>query len=247
MRRLFPTLIAAVSCGGAIADDSPEAPSAAVPPPAPTPIAVPAAAFVEVSHPEEPRRELPVSCTNPAASVCTPPAEFVERLCKHAQPDVALSLFKKGTPWTRAWVRQPMEAWYASGGRSRPMKLKYAEEVLVVAERAGSGGAVQVSGSGSFDVLRWDGSCVSLMSGELSLRYNGTPDVAEIPWKRLDEAIQAQLVRDPRIALRNDKRLEACKGGVEDRRCEDARLGLSRSIADYLRAGGEVPPPKTIP
>lgn len=179
--------------------------------------------------------------------MCTPPAEFVERMCKSAQPDLALTLFRRGTPWTRAFVRQPMEAWYASGGRSRPMKLKYAEEVLIVAERAPSNGAVQVSGSGSFDVLRWDGSCVSLMSGEVSLRYGGTPDVAEIPWKRLDDAIKERLVLDTRIAFRNDKRLEACRGGDHERRCEDARLGLSRSIADYLRVGGEIPLPKTIP
>src|SRR5690606_20916278 len=112
-------LLATLGCGAAADEAAPTSPPQVAPPEAaPVAIAVPVAAFEE-APPEAPPRALPTACAAPDAAICTPPAEFVARLCKNAQPDVALSLFKKGTPFTRAWVRQPMEAWYASGARSR--------------------------------------------------------------------------------------------------------------------------------
>lgn len=184
---------------------------------------------------------IPTTCAQDG-DICRPPKAFAERLCKSPKPDVALAMFHGSTPWTRAYVRGDMEAWYASARRSRPYQLRYAEEVIVVASRQKSG-AIQVSGSGSYDVLRWDGSCVSLMEGELSFRRPSDPDVAPIVWKRLDERITAALAKHPAIAYRNGKRREVCKGfgASDDPRCELAETMLSRKIAEYVRAGGELP------
>jgi hypothetical protein len=195
------------------------------------------------------QRDIPNDCAVADAKLCSPPSEFVEQLCKVQNPDVALAMFSKQMPWTRAWVRGNLEAWYASARRSRPRQLKYAEEVIVVASRGGGGGAVQVSGSGSYDVYRWDGSCVSLMEGEITFYQPATPEVAVIDWKHLDDGIKDALEKNQSIAFRNGKRREACKDFSENgaKKCEKAEAGLSRSIAEYVRGGGELPTPRLLP
>lgn len=190
-------------------------------------------------------RELPTACAGDG-DICTPPRAFSQWLCKSTRPNLALTMFRASSPWTRAYVRQDMEAWYASARRSRPRQLRYAEEVIIVGNRAQrSPGAVQISGMGSYDVLRWDGSCVSLMEGELSFIRPSTPDVATIDWRRLEHPITDAFEMNPKIAYRNQKRRKDCKGFGEQAvtRCERAELGLSRMIAEYVRGGGEFPAP----
>jgi hypothetical protein len=195
---------------------------------------------------EAPRREvaLPSRCAG-GNGMCTPPADFVERLCASGDPNVALAIFQKSTPWTRAYLRRDMEAWYVNGHRQSPKRLRFGEEVIIVADRSKTADGVQVSNAGSFDVYRWDGSCVSLMSDEVSLRAPTTPEVAPIPWKELDVDVQAALERDERIGQRNEERREACKelGEEGQQKCERAHLGLSRLIAEYVRSGAELPLP----
>ncbi|MCA9621957.1 MAG: hypothetical protein KC731_23190 [Myxococcales bacterium] len=249
-------LMPLLALGCSAASPQPVAPSAALEEQARAPETEPAPAIVDEEAPpveaeapaevavveqEEPR-SLPTACAE-GSEPCTPPTDFVQRLCKAQKLDVALALFQRGTPWTRAYVRQDMEAWYASARRSRPRQLKYAEEVLVVASRAPSG---MVIGGGSYDVLRWDGSCVSLMAGELSFRAPSTPDVATIPWRHLEDPMASVLTKNRKIAFRNDKRREACKSDDEVR-CEEAESFLSLTIADYVRGGGELPPPRRVP
>ena len=193
-------------------------------------------------------REVPTRCADESAPICTPPVDFVDRLCDKRTPDLALSLFARGTPWTRAYVQRDMEAWYTRA-RSSPKKLRYAEEVIVVADHSTSPSGIQVSGNGSFDVYRWDGTCVSLMSDELTMRRPSTPDVATISWKKLDDDVRDVLEKNRKISFRNDKRREACKeqSAPGRRRCERAEIGLSRMIAEYVRGGGDVPSPKLLP
>jgi hypothetical protein len=75
------------------------------------------------------------------------------------------------------------------------------------------------------------------------LRCPTTPDVAPIPWKRLDADIQAALLKNPKVSFRNDGWVKACKevGPGSDKRCEQAELSLSRMIGEFVRGGGEVP------
>jgi len=194
---------------------------------------------------------IPADCDHKDGDFCLPPKPFVDKLCEGSQPNVALTMFRKGTPWTRVYVRRPeMEAWYAGGGgHSHPAKLHFAEELLVVFVREGKAGGMQVSGSGSYDVFRWDGSCVSLMSDEIALHAPSNPDTAPIPWKQLDEDMQQTLLKDKRITYRNDTWVKSCKetGPGSDQRCERALVGMSRMIGDYLRAGGELPDRKSLP
>ncbi len=191
-------------------------------------------------------REVPTECASQSEEICTPPSSFVRELCRKRQPNVALTLFRKGTPWTRTYVRvRNMEAWLVGGRRASPAKLKLFEEVIIVRDRAARDGSIKVSGAGSFDVVRWDGTCVSVMSDEVSTRPPAMPEVATIQWKRLDPRVRKVLVGDQRIAYRDEKRREHCRG-ENQRRCEAARLRLSDMVASFIRDGGSVPPFTTL-
>lgn len=192
---------------------------------------------------------LPSDCANPDAEYCVPPPDFVERLCATRYPNVALAMFHKATPWTRAYVRvRKMEAWYVQAGRSRPHTLTFAEEVIIIADRSAGPGGLKVSGSGSYDVYRWDGSCVSVMSDEVSTRPPGNPDVAPITWRHLDEGIRDALMGHRKIQFRNDLRVKNCKENEAAKKCLRARSGLSRMVGDFVRHGRtELPLPASVP
>lgn len=196
-------------------------------------------------------REMPRKCANPDSDVCAPPPDFSKRLCDGTYPEVALSMFKKSTPWTRGYVGRNVEAWYLGGKHAEPMELRHGEEVLVVAHRSGPAGGMQVSGaSGGYDVLRWDGRCVSLMGDEIMLRRPAMARHATIPWKYLDEEFRDALRSEGRIEKLGVQRTKACRRGsanINAKRCEQVESQLSLSIVQYVRNGGSLPDPQNLP
>jgi hypothetical protein len=246
MDRTRPALFAAslllVACG-----------SSSPPPAAPAASAEPVASAAPSAAPEEkPAAELPTSCETKTDKWCLPPKAFVKRLCANYFPNVALALFAKGTPWTRAYLRvKSVEAWNASGGLSSSEKIVFEEELLVLAHREAATGGMQVSGAGaSVDVLRWDGTCASLMEDEISTRAPGAPKHAKVPWKSLDDAIQNAILNEEKILKVFTDRKRECKGvstGDVSAKCEKADNKLNDLVVDYVRAGGKVPPPMKLP
>lgn len=196
---------------------------------------------------EAPATEVPTRCASNDGDVCTPDAAFADELCKKRQPNVALTLFQKDTPWTRTYVRvRDMEAWLVGGRRSSPAKLKLFEEVIIVHDRSAAEGGVKVSGSGSFDVVRWDGSCVSVMSDEVNTRRPSAPEVATIVWKKLSPGIRKALKKDQRIAYREEKKREHCKANRRSHRCKAAKHRLAQMVAAFIREGGSAPLPTEL-
>jgi hypothetical protein len=117
----------------------------------------------------------------------------VKELCGGFYPDVALVMFAKESPWTRAYLTRDVQAWNASGGASSADKLVFDEEVLVLFHREVDQGGVVVSGaSGGYDVLRWDGSCASLAGEELTQKRPPKAKSARIVWKSLSLAKRAR-------------------------------------------------------
>src|SRR4051794_26557911 len=105
--------------------------------------------------------------------ICAPPRPYVKFLCgSFPRPDIALVLFNKSSPWTRAYLNRNVEAWYTSGQQSTSAKLLFDEEVLVLSHpKAGRGGMV-VEGAGTpYDVLRLDGVCSSVGSEEITMKH----------------------------------------------------------------------------
>jgi hypothetical protein len=235
------------ACGGSPTPAPSPALSASAGAEAPPPKDQPASA----SEAPKPFTEVPASCEARDDKLCLPPIAFVKRLCGGFYVDVALSMFTKGTPWTRGYLRREVEAWNASGGVSSSDKLVLDEEVLLVDRREADKGGMVVSGStGSYDVLRWDGTCASLMGEEVTTKTPGAPKHAKIPWKSLGEPLREALLANEKIGKIAADRKKECKGatmGEVSTKCVKADTMLSVSVVEYVRGGGALPPPSKMP
>jgi len=190
--------------------------------------------------------DVPLSCDT-KDKLCLPKPGFAKRLCQHVYPDVALSYFRKGTPFTRGYLKGNVDAWNASGGVSSGDKLVFDEEVIVLFVRTNKTG-IEVSGaSGGYDVLRWDGSCATLSSEEMTLTAPPTkPKTAKVSWQALGDSFQATLLGDANIAKLNKERRDECKGatiGDVSKKCVKLVDGLGDAISNYVRGGGDLPAP----
>ena len=241
---------------------------ASAPPPAPVAPAAPApatlasaqvaAAPAPVAEEEEAPAEpaaLPTTCVNGDAKPCLPDTDFAKRLCSGVFPEVALTLFGKSQPWTRGYLTGDTEAWNASGGKVTRSHMIFDEEVLVMARREHKGGIVITGAAQTYDVLRWDGTCVSLEGGEMTFKKPPVPKSAPIPWRRLSEATRTALLATPKVQASQKLVQKECTGAPSTStsaksgttRCDKADAAFDKSITDYVRTGGELPVPARRP
>jgi len=237
------------------AGDSPTAPTRA---PDVDPVTPRAQALVASSTPSgltgaadgAPAPPLPAVCAaaEPDAKkpLCTPDADFARRACAADFPEVALAFFAKGSPWSRAYLTRDVDAWNAGGGRTHRAKLAFDEEVVVLQHRKASpGGIVMLSAkgdTGSYDVLRWDGSCVSVMAEELTTNRPPAPKRAVVVWRHLDDPTRTALLGTPRIRSGYEALGKACDG-TSEAKCSQAEASLSNAVVDFVRTGGALPAP----
>ena len=251
MRAMCPLLVGLSLVGSLALAGCASAP----PPPAAPPAKVDAPDVPTTPEPKpdaDETHELPSACTTGGASkLCVPPASFTKRLCAGSFPSATLAMFRKDSPWTRGYVTRSVEAWNASGGAASNEKLELDEEVIVVVHRAVEAGAMQVSGaSGGYDVLRWDGSCATLMAEELTLRRPSAPKAAKVPWKVLEDPTQEAMMADAKVATAVNDRRKECKGatmGDVSLKCVKADQKLTKVLVEYVRQGGVIPAPKKLP
>jgi len=226
--------IGLVACGG---DRSP-VPAA---PPAAPPIEAAAEPTAAIDPPaaapvQAPPDRLPTSCSGDGEA-CVPPGDFVERLCAHTHQDLALALFTKASVFTRLYLRGKLD------------ELVFDEEVLALRHhRAQKGGIVVGSGSGSYDVLRWDGTCSTAVDeGMLTRSRPPQPRSARIQWHRLGDEMQTSLVTSsPSVKKAHTRRGKECKGamtGEVSATCVEADAALGKAVAEYVRNGGALPQP----
>lgn len=195
-------------------------------------------------------KQVPTTCEQ-REKMCLPPAAFVKRLCGGFYPDVALNLFAKGTPFTRGYLTRDTEAWNASGGSSSNDKLLFDEEVLILYQRVPDTGGMVVSGAGGgYDVLRWDGTCASLMTEEVRLHVPPKPKFAPIPWKSLDQKTRDAFQADEKVGKVVTERRKECKGatmGAVSAKCEKVDKQMGAALIEYVRGGGALPAPGPLP
>src|SRR6185436_14415372 len=126
-----PLLVVAASCAAppVHVESVPSAPAAEEEPESPGTTAATSAEMTKA----EAEPSLAEGCADGnAEGICGPPPAFVRAACSgFARPDVALVLFAKGSPWTRAYLRLDVEAWYPAR-RSTKVSLKSNEEVIVL-------------------------------------------------------------------------------------------------------------------
>jgi hypothetical protein len=199
---------------------------------------------------DESTASLPSECAG-SDDLCTPPKDFIQRLCQGVYPNVALFLFRGGTPWSRAYLTRKTEAWNASGGASVAGHLEFDEEVLILLHRGQNAGGMQVSGTGGgYEALRWNGACVTLAAEEVTLRRPPSPKYPRIEWKWVEPDMREALKEDERVQDAFIAFRKECKGvtmGTVSRACVRADERLSRSVIDYVTTGGELPVPVKLP
>jgi hypothetical protein len=174
------------------------------------------------------------------ANVCAPSGAFVERLCAKTRQDYALALFSKDTPFTRLYLRGKMD------------ELVLDEEVLALRFRAPQkGGMVVGNGTGTYDVLRWDGTCSTGVEAEMiSKTRPPQPKTATIRWHRIADRIQDALVASSdAVKKAHAKRGKECQGAMSgdvSASCEHADKVLAAAIVDYVRTHGALPEPDAL-
>jgi hypothetical protein len=195
--------------------------------------------------------EIPTKCADgQAEGICAPPRAFVKALCDgYPKPDLALVMFSKNSPFTRAYMNRNMEAWYTSGRQSTSAKLIFDEEVIVLAHvKPKPGGMVIGNGGMPYDVLRIDGVCSSVETEAITMKRPPAPKYANIPWQHLEKNVRDALLTDANVAKADANRRKECKGttslGVITPACAKADDKLSATIADYVAHGGQSPMPK---
>lgn len=197
------------------------------------------------------KKQLPSECKPNEQGLCLPPQAFSETLCGGAYPEVALSMFRKGTPWTRGFLRRTVDAWNASGRASSNDKVEFDEEVILLTHKAANTGGMVVSGAtGSYQALRWNGTCVSLMGDEVTQRLPPKAKHAKIPWKELEFKTRDALSQQEKIGAVVEEHRKECKGSKlsePSAACKKIDAKLSGLIVDYVRNGGELPEPEHLP
>jgi len=191
-----------------------------------------------IDEPSGPPNGLPNACARaPTASdpLCTPPADFVERLCGKPHQDAALGLFAPQAPFTRVYVRGRID------------ELAADEEVIVLRFHAPrKEGIVVGNNKGSYDVLRWDGTCSIAVEAEVITRTRPVrPTTAHLQWHRVSPRLQDALVAGSDAVKRaHAKRGKECKGAMSgdvSASCEKADAALVAAIVEYVRKGGIMP------
>lgn len=211
----------------------------------------------ETSSSEEPAAaelataELPTSC-HKDGDVCTPDPKWVKRLCGDVYPNIALHMFREGTPWTRGYATRKVKAWNASGGATSGEEwVLFDEEVILLYARNANLGGMQVSGaSGGYDALRWDGSCVTFSGEEVTTRRPPQAKHGRVDWRYLEAPIQDALREDGNVNEAYRQRRQECKGafsGSVSKKCVQADEALVGSIIAAVRKGIELPQPTKLP
>jgi hypothetical protein len=170
-----------------------------------------------------------------------PPRDFVERLCAKPHQGAALALFAHDTPFSRVYVR------------GRVDELGADEEVMVLRFHAPQkGGIVVGTNSGSYDLLRWDGSCSMAIEAEvISRTHPPRAATAHVQWHRISARVQDALIASSDAVKRaHARRGKECKGAMSgdvSAACEKADNALVGAVVDYVRSGGALPAPDDIP
>jgi len=189
----------------------------------------------------------PTTCAGgPQAKPCLPPAEVAKRLCSTESTDLAIEMFSKSTPWTRAYLKYALHAWNVAGARAHRTLLAEEEEVILLAKHdPSSGSGLTIVGSQpTYDVLRWDGACVSVDGSELRSRKPVAPRAANLVWERLGESTRSSLLAVPTVRSARDARDKACsstgaptKREAHVARCEGAERSFHRAVIEAVRQG----------
>ena len=238
-KRVLGVVLVLAACGGKAS--TPEAAAPAVSETAAAASADPPAASASAAPVSVAPMQLPKACADGAAEWCTPPGNFVDRLCAKTYSDVALALFNKGTPFSRAYLRGKVD------------ELAFDEEVIVLRYHpVPAGGMVVGNGKGTFELFRWDGTCSSGVEAEMVTKARPPrPKSAHVNWHRLGNRMQDGLIGGSEAVkkahARRGKECQGATSGDVSAACAKADAALVDAVVEYVRSGGSLPDPEDLP
>ena len=184
------------------------------------------------AKPEAPARELDdvLATCEPDGKKCVLAPNDAADVCKAMNPSAALHVFANNKKLRVAFLTRDMETWSTTQARSAKSHARFDEEVLVLAKRKAKRSVVVQGSAVTYEVLRWDGSCASLMGDELTFRRAPRP-VRPLQVARLQLPVRAKLVGDMRIQAALDKAETTCHGGDTTVACDVARRAFGDAVA----------------
>lgn len=216
------------------------------------PLRTPSDAEVGVGQPEksEEAASLIPSCGEGALD-CMPPSRWVDKLCGGVHPEVALHMFRGGSPWKRVYSRARAPAYNGAGGPSlSDERVEKGEELIALRRnsdgRGSAAGEMSVGDTAGYDLLRWNGSCVTLHDGEYSTKPPRRREHAKVEWRWLGDEVRTALTSDGTVKEAYVARRKECKGatfGQVSKKCIEREVSLVSAIVDYVRSGGPLPEP----
>ena len=194
---------------------------------------------------------VPQTCRDDSEEDCLPPSPWVTKLCGGVHPEVALHMFRGGSPWKRIYSRALAPAYNGAGGPSlSDERVEKGEELIALRRntngRDSSAGEMSVGDTAGYDLLRWNGSCVTLHDGEYSHKPPRRSRHARVEWRWLGDGVRTALQSDGLVRAAYVERRKECKGatiGRVTKKCVECDESLVAAIVDYVRSGGELPEP----
>jgi hypothetical protein len=183
---------------------------------------------------------------------CLPPQQWVDKLCGGVHPELALHMFRGGSPWKRLYSRATAPAFNGTGGPSlSDERVQRGEELIALRRNSdakrSNAGEMSVGDTAGYDLLRWNGSCVTLHDGEFSRKPPRRRAAhARVDWRALGDRVQDTLREDEFVSRALIARRKECRGitlGSVTRKCVEQEKSLIKAVVDYVRAGGELPEP----
>jgi hypothetical protein len=183
---------------------------------------------------------------------CMPPEHWVDKLCSGVHPELALHMFRGGSPWKRLYSRAIAPAYNGAGGPSlSDERIQRGEELIALRRNSdakrSNAGEMSIGETAGYDLLRWNGSCVTLHDGEFSSKPpRRRLTHARVDWRALGDRVQSTLRENELISRAYLERRRECRGitlGNVTRKCEQQDKSLVAAIVNYVRAGGELPEP----
>lgn len=170
---------------------------------------------------------------------------FVANLCAGKYPSVAIGMFAKDSQWQRAYVRvKEIDPFNTLGGKSSREKLIFDEEVLMLdAKKEANAGGMSLGARG-YHVLRWDGSCATVMEDEITNEPPPQPGSARVVWNYLESDVQEALLQDTNVKKARRTQRSACGTSSSfspTPACEAAHKKLSTAIVAAVRKGISLP------
>jgi hypothetical protein len=177
-----------------------------------------------------------------------PPSQWVNKLCGGVHPEVALHMFRGGSPWKRMYSRHRAPAYNGAGDRSlSDERVEKGEELIALRRNEDTNlGQMSVGDTAGYDFLRWNGTCVTLQDGEYSDKPPRRRQHARVEWRWLGDEVRNALTNDFNVKEAYVARRKECKGatlGRVTKKCVEREVSLVTAIVDYVRGGGSLPEP----